>query len=86
MNLAMTFKGSNEPSAPVAGIVKNGGKVGRGERIRTSGPCLPNALPLVARRAFPLFLTDNSRHSVPFVPVAFTVEVQNEPSAPVYSA
>lgn len=31
---------------------KNGGKYGRGERIRTAGPCLPNTFPLRQRHHF----------------------------------
>jgi hypothetical protein len=42
----MTREGSSEPPAPVLFHVKTAEMRGRGERIRTSGPCLPNALPL----------------------------------------
>jgi hypothetical protein len=41
----MTRQGSNEPLTPVVFHMK---RYGRGERIRTSGPCLPKALPLAS--------------------------------------
>jgi hypothetical protein len=45
----MTTQGSIERSAPVLFHVKTAEMRGRGERIRTSGPCLPKALPLASR-------------------------------------
>jgi hypothetical protein len=45
----MTARGSNEPSAPALFHVEMAEMLGRGERIRTSGPCLPNALLLAVR-------------------------------------
>ena len=46
---------------------------GRGERIRTSGPCLPNALPLHSRECFPWLALTGQRRLIAFVPARFTV-------------
>lgn len=40
-------------TTPVLYAIRNGGKCGRGERIRTSGPCLPKAVTLAAHGDFP---------------------------------
>jgi hypothetical protein len=45
-------EGSILSSRPCADRGNNGGKRGRGERIRTSGPCLPKAMPLGASVVF----------------------------------
>ena len=72
----MNLKVQNVATTPVLHAIENGGKCGRGERIRTSGPCLPKAVILAAHGSFPLDMAENTPHIGRSVPVRFTAEVQ----------
>ena len=50
--------------------------IGRGERIRTSGPCLPKAVPLAAHGSFPWFPFGGQAHNSLSVHGRHTPKVQ----------
>lgn len=54
------------------------GIVGRGERIRTSGPCLPKALPLGLRRGLQMYAEAGVARFLAFVPSQFRPKVHPE--------
>jgi len=83
MNLIPSLQGSIEPSTPAL-IAQEWRKNGRGERIRTSGPCLPNAILLRLHGTFPSFMNANAPHMAVSVLRPFTPKVHNELSAPVF--
>ena len=65
---------------PLVQIGQNGYKprvagqfVGRGKRIRTSGPCLPKALTLALSHDFPASRVSKPAHVMGYVLVRFTV-------------
>ena len=49
--------------------------IGRGERIRTSGPCLPKTLALAAHGGFPWVSLPKTAHIVAYVLAQFRMEV-----------
>ena len=67
-------------SANIAEIME---KTGRGERIRTSGPCLPKTMRLPSHGGFPWHSRAAKCRFVRFVPVCFRAKVHSGPSAPV---
>lgn len=56
---------------------------GRGERIRTSGPCLQKTLRLYGSRGFPVSQRFGAAHMGAHVPMVFAPEVHGELSTPV---
>ncbi len=56
---------------------------GRGERIRTSGPCLPKTLRLYGSRGFPVSNRFCAAQMGTRVPMVFAHEVHGELSTPV---
>ena len=78
----MTARGSIELPAPVhIRPVCDG----RGERIRTSGPCLPKALPLAASVVFQRLSLRGQWRLMADVPARFTVRTSNRTSGPCAS-
>lgn len=66
-------------TTPVFHVIKtaeNRGFVGRGKRIRTSGPCLPKAGILASHVGFPLKMVGNAPHIKASVHDRITAEVQ----------
>jgi len=81
----MTLRGSSEPPAPALFHVKTAEMLGRGERIRTSGPCLPNALLLHSHLDFLRFPVHAACARMPHVPARFTAEGSKRAFGPCLS-
>ena len=59
---------------------------GRGERIRTSGPCLPKTFTLPTHSASPWVSPTRACHMVAWFPVSFTVQGSSRAFDPCLTA
>jgi hypothetical protein len=78
----MTRQGSNGPPTPVAFHVE---RYGRGERIRTSGPCLPNARPRPSHVDLWHFFKRTNCYATRSAPLPFDDQGSTRPSGPCLS-